>query len=166
MIYETKTEMMKKKKSRAFGKDIYLLGEKDGERYWFRSASWDCEWYWGIGYIETFTNNLNPAASRDVSSSTHFDHLFFGNGCDNIFGFFDKSTLTKKEKWTLLELMKSAYTARKYADMLHRGCSGITDNPATDTICNDEERNRINNVVIPKIMEQIYTLLTPKKENK
>ena len=159
MIYETKTKMMKKKKSRAFGKDIYLLGEKDGERYWFRAASWDC----GIGYIETFTNNRNPAALRDIS---YFDHLFFGNGCDNIFGFFDKSTLTKKEKWTLLELMKSAYTARKYADMLHCGCSGITDNPATDTICNDEERNRINKVVIPKIMEQVYTLLTPEKENK
>lgn len=47
---------MDKQRSRAFGKKIYLLGEdKCGDRYWLEEPFWDCGWYWGFGYIETYS---------------------------------------------------------------------------------------------------------------
>lgn len=40
---------MKKEKRKAFGKNIYLLGEDtEGTKYWLEEASWDCNWYWGF----------------------------------------------------------------------------------------------------------------------
>ena len=45
---------MKKEKRKAFGKKIYLLGkDAEGVKYWLEEASWDCNWYYGFGYIET-----------------------------------------------------------------------------------------------------------------
>ena len=41
-----------KRKEKAFGKDIYLLGRgKDGTLYWLESGKWDFGWYCGFGYI-------------------------------------------------------------------------------------------------------------------
>ena len=58
---DERKKKMKKEKRFAFGKNIYLLGsDKDGVKYWLEEASWDCGWYWGFGYVETYTNNSNP----------------------------------------------------------------------------------------------------------
>ena len=74
---------MKKQKSHAFGKDIYLLGkDSDGTMYWLEAARWDCKWYWGFGYVETYTNNNHTSRSRDISSHQHFDSLFFNKNKD------------------------------------------------------------------------------------
>ena len=69
---------MEKRSTVAFRKRVYLLG-KDGEgvAYWLESASWDCDWYWGGGYVKTYTQNDYPELSRDIDSHQHFDGLFF-----------------------------------------------------------------------------------------
>jgi hypothetical protein len=52
--------MLSKRKSHAFGKDIYLIGkDKSGTNYWLESPSWDCDWYWGFGYIETYVKCIS-----------------------------------------------------------------------------------------------------------
>ena len=38
---------MEKKKSHAFGKDVYLLGTINGKMQWLEAPSWNCGWYWG-----------------------------------------------------------------------------------------------------------------------
>lgn len=64
---------MKKQKSKAFRKEIYLLGcDSSGQNYWLEAPSWDCNWYWGFGYIETYTNNSNPSISKDIESHQHW----------------------------------------------------------------------------------------------
>ena len=65
-----------KKQSKAFGKDIYLLGEdQDGIKYWLQSPSFDCGWYWGFGYIMTYTNNRRPDLAKDIDSHQHIEGL-------------------------------------------------------------------------------------------
>ena len=33
-------------------KKEYLLGTDEyGIKYWLESESWDCNWYWGFGYL-------------------------------------------------------------------------------------------------------------------
>ena len=64
---------MDKRKSHAFKKDIYLLGaDSCGNKYWLEAPSWDCKWYWGFGYIETYTNSDNPSISNDIISHQHW----------------------------------------------------------------------------------------------
>ena len=156
---------MKKRKTNAFGKDVYLLGkDEDGIFYWLEKASWDCDWYWGGGYVETYTNNEHPEYSRDIESHQHFDGLFFNkrkNGFDLFNEFFAETPLTKNEIWELCELMKSFYIAREYSDMLYRGGAHYTSNPAKEAIKNEEEYERINKIVIPAIMDEVYKLLSP-----
>ena len=154
---------MERKVSHAFGKDIYLLGKDSlGTYYWLEKASWDCDWYWGFGYVETYTNNKNPNRAKDISSHQHFDGLFFNKGkmsFDVFKEFFEETVLTDREIWTLLELMKSFYTAREYASMLHIGGAHYTTNPCKEIIQDFDEWDRINKVVIPAICEEVYNLL-------
>lgn len=152
-----------KQKKHAFGKDIYFLGrDVNGVNYWLEAASWDCGWYWGGGYVETYTNNDNPERSRDTDSHQHFDSLFFKgnkNAHDLFIEFFPVHPFTDSETWKICELLKAFYTARSYSDMLHLGGAHYTTNPAADTIKSGEEYERINKNVIPAIMQELYKIL-------
>lgn len=155
---------MKKTQSYAFGKNVYLLGkDSDGVYYWLEESKFDCDWYWGVGYVETYTVNQCPAHSRDIASHQHFNGLFLNknkNGYDAFKEFFAETTLKDSEVWKLIELIQSLYTMREYSDMLHVGGSHFTTNPCADTIKNEEEYKRINEVVIPAILKEVYSLLS------
>ena len=53
---------------------IYI-GTVDGEKIYLSAPSWDCDWYWGFGYIETYTNNNNPNKSKDIKSHQHAENF-------------------------------------------------------------------------------------------
>ena len=177
-------KLIDKKKSNAFGKDIYLLGEfEGGEYFWLENAKWDCGWYWGFGYIETYTNNLCPSKSRDISSHQHYDGLFFGKGesYDHEKGCFKLNseykhtikdnknviacTLTGKEQWELADLMKSFYTLKDMAEIYHQGNSHLTSNQRLSFEDKDAEKN-INKVLLPKLFARVYEILTPDPNDK
>ena len=146
------------------GKKYFFLGaDANGKNHFLESAHFDCGWYWGLGYIETFTNNRRPAEARDIDSHTHFDYLFFdgAKGCafDVFKNYFPVTPLTDNEIWQLLELMKALYLARNYSDMIYRGGAHYTTNPAADVIRNDAEYKRINETVIPAMNKAVYRLL-------
>lgn len=153
---------MEKKKSFAFGKTIYLLGEdKNGIKYWLEEASWDCDWYWGFGYIETYTNNSNPSKSKDIQSHEHFDYKILKNrNCFSTFKeVFINTPLSDNEIWTLCELMQTFYTLRQISDLYYINSSHIADNPCKDLLKNDEEYQRINKILIPNVMKEVYKIL-------
>ena len=144
------------------GKKYFLLGTKDHVRYYLESASFDCGWYWGGGYVETFTNNRCPACSRDIASHNHFNGLFFNgnkNGYDMFKDFFDFTPFNNSEIWQIIELMKTFYIMRDYSDTIYRGGSHYIINPIADIIKNNTEYERINKRVIPAIMEALYKIL-------
>lgn len=155
---------MKKFAFNKFGHKYYLLGtDKEGIKYFLEEASWDCDWYWGGGYVETFSNNRNPVCSRDIDSHRHFNYMFLTynkNGFDMFKDFFKETPFTDNEIWKICELMKSFYVAREYSDMIYRGGAHYTKNPAKETIMDKAEYNRINKVVIPTIMTELYKILS------
>lgn len=155
---------MLKSKDRAFGRDVYLLGrDKEGNYYWFSAASWDCGWYWGGGYVSTYTNQTSPSSSRDITLHTHFDSMFFDthnkNGHDVFKELLVETPFSDSEIWQICELMKSFYVARNYADMIHRRSAGYTANPASDILAIDEHAEYINKIIIPGMMERLYAIL-------
>lgn len=156
---------MKKQKNFVFGKNIFLLGEdKNGIKYWLEEASWDCDWYWGFGYIETYTNNKNPERSRDISSHQHFDDLFLkSNILDNYKNFFKETTLNDDEIYELLGYMEEFYTMEKYSNLLYCGNQITSDakniKEEKNETENKKEYERINKILMPELFKKIYKLL-------
>lgn len=91
------------------------MGVHDDKKVWLEEAEFECDWYWGIGYIAMFNSTYT-----DICESTHFDYLFFSKGkdCYTLFDeYFDDIVLTEKDVWKLLELMNSLYIMRNYSDL-------------------------------------------------
>ena len=149
------------KKIRVYnGKNLYFLGvDKDGDNVYLQDISFDCGWYWGMGYVESF----RPRA-KSQNSHMHFDSLFLTKDLHKSFkNYFDETVLNDREMWQLLEYMKSLYQLRKFAEMIHLHGSHITQNDflkenfvSIDT----EYRDRINTVLIPGLWSKVVELLT------
>ena len=73
-------------------------------------------------------------------------------------------TVSDKELWTLCELMRTYYIMREYSDLLSRGGAHYTKNPQAELIKNDREYKRINEIVLPKIFDEIEALLSPSED--
>lgn len=157
-------ELKKATKRDAFNNKIYLLGQdSDGVNYYLEAPSWDCGRYWGFGYIETYTNNNNPAKAKDIRSHQHFDTLFFkGKKCayDLFKEFFTRTTLNDNEIWLLLDYMQTFYTLRDSADLFDRGYSSYTDRAKLDTVKNKELVNKINDDLLPALFNKVNNLLS------
>lgn len=152
---------MEKKVITWHGKEYYLLGkDSEGINYYLKEASWDYDWHWGFGYVETFINNNSPKNSKDIRNHQHFDMMFLNtNGCDAFKKFFKETPVNNNELWKLVELMESFYVTRNYSDFIYRGSTGYSSNPVEDSIKNEEEYNRINKTVIPNIISEVYKIL-------
>ena len=145
---------MKKQTTVAFNKKIYLLGkDAEGTKYWLAAPSWDCNWYWGFGYVETYTNNNYPNRSRDINSHQHFDSLFLNDSKVNAFdafkAFFKETTLDQKEIHLLIDYMSSFYKLKDVAKTLGVGYSNMT-----------ETAKEINEKVLPAIVRRRDILLS------
>lgn len=159
---------MEKTKTRAFNKSIYLLGEdKEGVKYWLEEPSWDCGWYWGFGYIETYTNNRRPDLARDINSHQHFDSLFLrGNKCahDLFKEFFKNTPLNNNEIWELCDYMMTFYTLRKTAELFRHGYSWQTERAKIKELENKDQEDLINRQLLPEVFKRIKKLLSPEGE--
>lgn len=173
-------KLISKKTNNAFGKKIFLLGsDAEGTNYWLEEAKWDCGWYWGFGYVETYTNNKNPHKSKDIQSHSHIDSSFMGQmqkydfekkcsiNSEYVHNIFDAPTLqettfTEQEGWVLSELFKSFYMLKQSAGMFRNGGSNVTTNPCSELIKNEDWAKLINQEILPLIFEKIYEILTPK----
>lgn len=175
--------MLKKRKSNAFGKDIYLIGQDEqGINYWLEAPSWDCGWYWGFGYIETYTNNRYPERSRDINSHSHWSGLVgkqekynFEKSCWQLDSDYvhhvneskqlKETVLTDHESWELSDVMKRFYTLREMADILEHGTGHLTSSGEHKTK-NDEFKKWINEVELPELFKAVIKILDPEQQIK
>jgi hypothetical protein len=156
-------KILQKKKSFAFGKDIYYLGQdKEGINYWLEGASWDCDWYWGFGYIETYNYNSNPQHSTDIQNHEHADNFL-----SEFFIEFNGSkpklinrTFTEKEGWELSELFKQYYLLKDMAEYFKNGKANCADTKIPKYL-KPELVKEINEVRLPIIFNRVYKILTP-----
>lgn len=175
-----------KRKDRAFGKDVYLLGiDKDGQYVWLEQATWDCGWYWGFGYIERYNigRGKNPHLASDIRSHTHWDSGIIGKhekydfekkafvlSSDYIHHInehpdFKATTLSEKESWKLSEYMSTVYTLKESAEMFGRGGSHLSSDDYEEEVVRREEwAKEINEVILPKLFNAIYVLLSHDEE--
>lgn len=171
---------MKKLQDYAFRKDVYLLGkDRQGTKYWLEAPSWDCGWYWGFGYVETYQQNWLPSKARDINSHEHangeFKPVILDDEKRRSYNSYDSDTniftgqylveksFNDKEGWLLRELMATFYQLKEQAQLAGRGGMHQTTNPLADLLKDEKEAKRINEILIPAVTSKILEILTPKK---
>lgn len=140
-------------KTLKFTNKIYM-GNVDNEKIYLSAPSWDCNWYWGFGYL----GNRNYQYHVDGLNAKENINLF-----DAFKKHFDADTfIIKNDKalWTLCELFSTFYTLKEAAGVLGRGGAHYTTNPIADLIKNKDEVTRINEVILPALFDAIYDVLT------
>ena len=94
---------------------IYLGKAKDtttfemvaGEKLWVEKHNWDCEWYWGFGYI----------GNRNL-------HCHFEQFCNEPFDFhatWETTPFTENELWVILDCFIQAYALKRAAEVYYYG---------------------------------------------
>ena len=153
---------MEKKTSKAFGKTVWLLGkDKDGVSYWLAEPSWDCGWYWGFGYVETYTNNMHPDKAKDIASHQHFNNMFLnGQKCsrDMFKEFFVETPLSDDKIWELVDYMQTFYTLKSAAELFRHGYSWQTGRAKINALQSEKQERLINNALLPEVFERIEKL--------
>lgn len=146
-----------------------FIGKNDNENIYLSAPSWDCGWYWGFGYLGN-KNSHYHVDGLTKHQSYNFEKKCFEYEFTNLFDGFKKhfgNTLIVRDSqlWTLCELFGTFYTLKETCEVLGRGGSHYTSNPCKELIVNKEEVERLNNVVLPQIFEEIYKILIPAQDN-
>lgn len=154
---------MQKKTIQVFGQTYYLLGkDKDGINYWLEKESWDCGWYWGFGYIETFTNNRQPTRSIDISSHQHFDGLFMNRNMEEAFHeLLVETPFTKDEVYELCDYMKTFYTLREVAELFKHGYSHQTERARIESLKDNDQYDLVNKQWLPEVFKRVHQIVEP-----
>lgn len=141
------------------------LGKVDGENIYLTAPSWNCEWYWGFGYLGNKDRHYHVDGLGKISKY-NFDKKVFEYEFVNLFdGFkrhFDEGTFIVKsdhDLWTLCELFQTFYQLKHTAEMYHLGGANYTTNPCRELLKNEDEWKRINEVVLPNVFDEIYKIL-------
>lgn len=157
--------MLEKKTIKVFGNKYYLLGiSKDGRKIYMQEPEWQCNWYWGGLYLNSFTNNSNPERSRDLSAHFHFDSTFLnGPDCskDMFKNYFKETVLTDNEIWELCDYMQTFYTLKSVAELFKCGYSHQTERAKIEKVQSETQYDLVNKVWLPEVFKRIETLLTP-----
>lgn len=147
-----------------------LLGRTKGnhsEPVYLEGFSWDCNWYWGGGYLgnRNFHTHFDSCFLDTLDYRGHslgnFTPQNMSNGCsiwENLSFFLDDASYTESEWWRIKDLYKQFYTLKKAAEVFQYGghCTSANHNP---TEINQTMANQINdhieNVIIPEIMKAL-----------
>ena len=152
--------------SNEYPNKVYI-GNNEGQPISLSAPSWDCDWYWGFGYLGNsrchyHVDGLKTREWYDVEKGCFRSERL--NLYDGFKKHFGSSLVIKEDKnlWTLCELFETFYTLKETAEVLGRGGSHYTTNPLAEKIKNPAEVERINKVLLPAIFAEIYKILLPK----
>ena len=141
----------------AYPKDV-RLGVVDGRGVLFRRPSFDCDWYWGFGYLgnRDCHYHLDGLASWDwqnqaMQNKNLYDQLKIHFG--------DSLVLKDKYLWLFCEIVTTIYKLKDMAGVCHSGGAHYTTNPDAALLKNKEMEDNINNVLIPAQIASLYKVL-------
>ena len=103
-----------------------LLGKVQGteDKLYLERSSYDCDWYYGFGYIAIFEKN-----HQEQHTHTHWDCYFTDSSYvepEDIKNKLYDITLEDDDLWLLCDLMKTFYTLKDASAVYNRGNSHLT----------------------------------------
>lgn len=135
---------------RDYPKNIYLGTTLQGDKLYLRRPSWDCDWYWGFGYV----------GNKDLH--THLNYLHPDKIIWKLEEVFTEDSFIIKDRadyWLFCECVTSIYQLRKTAELFYRGGSHVGNNPIREELQDLELYTKINSELIPKLIDEMYKVL-------
>lgn len=132
-----------------------LFGHKhDGEVIYLDLPTWDCNWYWGFGYLgnrnchyhlKTYKEEGGFGKHRDIDmfEALKADYKLCPALADD------------NNLWKFCELVKTVYALLEVAEIFHRGGSHYSSNPCKDLLKSPEQYKHINEVLLPALFKEI-----------
>lgn len=119
-----------------------------GEIIFIEKHTWDCDWYWGFGYI----------GNKDLHSHAKvFIEELLWHDKDKV---FEESIFkSNNDFWIFKDLLKQAYTLRECAEVYRNGGHCTKEKGITDIILNKDMEKKINND-LRIILETLWDFLT------
>lgn len=137
-------------------KEGYYLGVNQyDEKVYLEKPSWDCDWYWGFGYLEAYDKY------GKWCSHTHFDSDILHGQKDcfsNFKAYFKETPLTDDEIYELCDYMRTFYILRDVAELYKHGYSWITHRAYIDILEDKDFYNLINKKQLPELFARIEKL--------
>ena len=116
------------------------LGKIDNETIFIEKHKWDCDWYWGFGYI------------GNKSSHFHIDSLISSE--TDVNKVFEDTKISQSEWWIIRDLFIQAYALKKAAEVYRFGGHQTTVAGLTDIIKNANRATELN-----KDLERVLDLV-------
>ena len=142
-------------KPQTIWKSRIFLGKRkqDNRRIYLSAPSWDCDWYWGFGYLG---NSREHYHLEDYQAENGVKRNV--NMRDALLEDYKLNLKIHKNLWVFCELSKTAYILNKAAKVYYFGSTNYTTNPCAEFVKNENEYRRINWVVLPKIFDTMHEL--------
>lgn len=105
-------------------KNFMLLGVRkaDKVKVYLEQASFDCGLYYVFGYLDVLNHRW-----ADIREGYHVERFFNNSSNKNAYHYFKENfvsiTLSDKELWHFLDLMKSFYAIKEAGDIYYYGGS-------------------------------------------
>ena len=127
--------------------------EFDGENIYLSKHSWNCNWYWGFGYIGN--KNLH----------FHVESLITHPAPCEASKLFSKTKISDSDWWIIRDLFKQAYALRNAAEIYRYGGYQKSLPGVTDVIKNSETAKLLN-ADLEKILNTTWEFLIQATEHK
>lgn len=158
---------------KGYKKAFFGVRKDDGEYLYITKPSWDCGWYWSFGYIgNRFEHHhLDSYATRfltikdDKGEYHHINEMRNISMHDALLEDYNLSMAIEAKLWQFCELSQTIYSLKKTAAVLGRGGSHVANNPCADTIKNPDEVRRINEIVLPELLQIFWDLVSKQSED-
>ncbi len=132
----------------------YMVNNRKTIPIYLTKHSWDCDWYWGFGYVGN--DDMHFHMSSVVPNKSDKNVLFFE-------GIGEVKLLKKYDGWKLMELFAEAYNLSNCAEMYYRGGAGIS---CDGFIKKDEEKAKEINKELEKLLDYIWEYVKNPKGGK
>jgi len=129
---------------------IYLGKIEGTGPIYLSEHSWDCDWYWGFGYLGNKDCHFHIYSLIDHPG--HYDPEWH-----QVDKHFDETWLTQDQWWILRDLFIQAYAIRKCADSMLYG--GHQTNKAEIHGIRSKSLNNELNGHLETLLKNIWTLL-------
>jgi hypothetical protein len=134
------------------GKDKVFMGvnKESKEKIYITKPTFDCGWYWSFGYL----------GNKDC----HYHLDGYANGrtismYDALLKDYELSNNIKNNLLDFCELALSIYQLKTTAELFGRGGMSITNNPCKDSIINTKLSDKINQELLPIVMQKFWDLI-------
>jgi hypothetical protein len=122
-----------------------LLGKQGRESIYLTKHTWDCEWYWGMGYLGNATMHF------------HMDSIIERETDVNV--IFTETKISQRDWWIVRDLFIQAYALKRAAEVYRHGGHQTSAVGITNCIRQPDIADKLN-ADLKIVLDTVWNFLT------